>query len=168
MASGQIARGHRAWRWAAVLLAILPALPGHARTRHNEAWARDHFASAERMREALNGRPIVDRSRGDYQKVLNAITTCIIKSIKQNHQTAISRQSHLEKAPNPHANFSLVPKAHWLVPFGRNKNFIGRHSQLEEVFARLDPEVSDDDCQRVAIAGLGGVGKTQIALEAAF
>ena len=104
----------------------------------------------------------------DYQKVLNAITTCIIKSIKQNHQAAISRQSHLEKALNPHANFSLVPKAHWLVPFGRNKNFIGRHSQLEEVFARLDPEVSDDDCQRVAIAGLGGVGKTQIALEAAF
>ena len=71
-ASGNIARGHCAWRWAAVLLAILPALPGYARTRHSEAWARDRFASAERMREALNGRPISDRSRGDYQKVLNS------------------------------------------------------------------------------------------------
>ena len=57
---------------------------------------------------------------------------------------------------------------HWLVPFGRNKQFIGRHSQLEELFAKLDPEDFEDDCQRVAIAGLGGVGKTQIALEAAF
>jgi N-acetylmuramoyl-L-alanine amidase len=54
------------------LLIALPALPGHARTRHNETWARDRFASAERMREALNGRPIADRSRRDYQKVLNA------------------------------------------------------------------------------------------------
>jgi hypothetical protein len=57
---------------------------------------------------------------------------------------------------------------HWLVPFGRNKQFIGRHSQLEELFARLDLEDSEDNCQRVAITGLGGVGKTQIALEAAF
>ena len=72
MASRKIARGRRAWRWAAVLLIALPALPGHARTRHNETWARDRFASAERMREALNGRPIADRSRRDYQKVLNA------------------------------------------------------------------------------------------------
>jgi tetratricopeptide (TPR) repeat protein len=67
-----------------------------------------------------------------------------------------------------HANFFLAPKAHWLVPFGRNKQFIGRHSQLEELFAKLDLEDPEDDCQRVAIAGLGGVGKTQIALEAAF
>ena len=57
---------------------------------------------------------------------------------------------------------------YWLVPFGRNKQFIGRHSQLEELFAKLNPEDSEDSCQRVAIAGLGGVGKTQIALEAAF
>jgi hypothetical protein len=57
---------------------------------------------------------------------------------------------------------------HWLVPFGRNKQFVGRHAQLEEVFAKLDLEGSEDDCQRVAIAGLGGIGKTQIALEAAF
>src|SRR6266536_574038 len=64
--------------------------------------------------------------------------------------------------------FFLVPKVYWIVPFRRNKQFIGRHSQLEELFAKLNPEDSEDDCQRVAIAGLGGVGKTQIALEAAF
>jgi tetratricopeptide (TPR) repeat protein len=63
--------------------------------------------------------------------------------------------------------FFLVPKVHWLVPFGRNKQFIGRHSQLKELFAKLNPDL-EDDCQRIAIAGLGGVGKTQIALEAAF
>ena len=44
----------------------------HARARHGEAWARDHFAAAERMREALNGRPPAERSRRDYQRVLNA------------------------------------------------------------------------------------------------
>jgi N-acetylmuramoyl-L-alanine amidase len=55
-------------------LCLLCALPAtlQARAHHNEAWARDRFASAERMREALNGRPAGDRSRRDYQRVLNA------------------------------------------------------------------------------------------------
>ena len=57
-----------------VLLAVM-ALPGvmaHARAHHGEAWAREHFAAAERMREALNGRPPAERTRRDYQRVLNA------------------------------------------------------------------------------------------------
>ena len=52
-------------------LSAMPA-PAHARVRHGEAWAREHFAAAERMREALNGRPPAERTRHDYQRVLNA------------------------------------------------------------------------------------------------
>src|SRR5256885_12216415 len=60
-------------RWGALLLlAALPGVPAHARTRHSDSWARDRFATAERMREALNGRPPADRSRHDYQRVINA------------------------------------------------------------------------------------------------
>ncbi len=60
-------------RWAALLLlAALPGVPAHARTHHSESWAHDRFAAAERMREALNGRPPADRSRHDYQRVINA------------------------------------------------------------------------------------------------
>ena len=44
----------------------------HSGSHHGESWARDHFAAAERMREALNGRPPIDRSRRDYQRVINA------------------------------------------------------------------------------------------------
>lgn len=47
-------------------------MPAHARARHGEAWARDRFAAAERMQEALNGRPPADRTRRDYQRVINA------------------------------------------------------------------------------------------------
>src|SRR5450755_403945 len=63
----------RGMRWGALLLlAALPGMPAHARTRHTDSWARDRFANAERMREALNGRPPADRSRHDYQRVINA------------------------------------------------------------------------------------------------
>jgi N-acetylmuramoyl-L-alanine amidase len=65
----------RAMRWGAPLLLLaLSGLPAHARTRahHGEAWARERFATAERMREALNGRPPGERTRNNYQRVLNA------------------------------------------------------------------------------------------------
>jgi len=63
----------RSSRWMLLLLlAALPALPAYARSHHSEAWAREHFATAERMREALNGRPQSDRTRHDYQRVINA------------------------------------------------------------------------------------------------
>lgn len=59
--------------WGALLvLALLAAQPAHARAHHSDAWAREHFAAAERMREALNGRPPLDRTRRDYQRVVNA------------------------------------------------------------------------------------------------
>jgi N-acetylmuramoyl-L-alanine amidase len=62
---------------ALLLLMAVPLVPAHARTRHghSEAWARDHYAAADRMREALNGRPPGERSRRDYQRVLNAYRT---------------------------------------------------------------------------------------------
>jgi len=63
----------RGLRWGALLLIVaLPGVRAHARTHRSEAWAREHYASADRMREALNGRPPAERTRHDYQRVLNA------------------------------------------------------------------------------------------------
>jgi len=56
----------------ALLLWLLPALPVHARVRHGDAWARENYARAGRMREALTGRPTEERSRRDYQRVVDA------------------------------------------------------------------------------------------------
>jgi Cdc6-like AAA superfamily ATPase len=55
-----------------------------------------------------------------------------------------------------------------VLPFGRNKNFVGRQSQLDRLITILYTEDTEEDCQRAALVGLGGVGKTQIALEVAF
>ena len=57
---------------AILLLALLPALPASARVSHTDSWSREKFDAADRMREALNGRPAADRSRRDYQRVIDA------------------------------------------------------------------------------------------------
>lgn len=60
-------------RWAAALFWLaLFVLPAHANIRRSDAWAQTRFVSAGRMREALNGRPAKDRSRGEYEKVIAA------------------------------------------------------------------------------------------------
>ncbi|KAH8654542.1 hypothetical protein BGZ60DRAFT_568352 [Tricladium varicosporioides] len=55
-----------------------------------------------------------------------------------------------------------------VLPFGRNKDFVGRQFHLNRLITILYTEETQEDCQRVALVGLGGVGKTQIALECAF
>jgi N-acetylmuramoyl-L-alanine amidase len=47
-------------------------VPAFARAHKPESWARSQFATAERMREALNGRPASERSRREYQRVIDA------------------------------------------------------------------------------------------------
>ncbi|TQW01514.1 kinesin light chain [Cordyceps javanica] len=50
------------------------------------------------------------------------------------------------------------------IPFRRNHNFTGRRTELDQLERMLFREKRE----RVAVVGLGGMGKTQIALEVAY
>jgi N-acetylmuramoyl-L-alanine amidase len=67
-----IRRNHALRLGAAALMVILPLVSVSARIHHNDTWARDQFARAARMREALNGRPTDERTRREYQRVVDA------------------------------------------------------------------------------------------------
>jgi N-acetylmuramoyl-L-alanine amidase len=84
------------------MFAAATAPAAHARSHHSDAWAREHFATAERMREALNGRPPADRTRHDYQRVLNAY-----------------RSIYLGAPTSTKADPSVVAVAETLVEMGR-------------------------------------------------
>src|ERR1700692_115751 len=55
-----------------LFLALLPLASASARTHHGDAWARQQFSNAERMREALNGRPLAQRTRREYQRAIDS------------------------------------------------------------------------------------------------
>ncbi|KAL4774447.1 hypothetical protein BDW60DRAFT_214958 [Aspergillus nidulans var. acristatus] len=54
---------------------------------------------------------------------------------------------------------------HWVVPLPRNPKFVGRQDEIMKLEKLLTMQ---DGPGRIAITGLGGVGKTQIALEVAY
>ncbi|GES60074.1 putative kinesin light chain [Aspergillus terreus] len=54
---------------------------------------------------------------------------------------------------------------HFMVPFGRNRRFVGRQDEIH----KMEELISMPNGPRnLAITGLGGIGKTQIALELAY
>ncbi|KAF7537222.1 hypothetical protein G7054_g3866 [Neopestalotiopsis clavispora] len=57
---------------------------------------------------------------------------------------------------------------HVLLPFGQNEDFVERGNILTDLVEKILPGTKNNDCQRTVLEGLGGVGKTQIALEAAY
>ena len=54
---------------------------------------------------------------------------------------------------------------YFMVPFPRNPFFTGREAMLETLYTRLSTDQVVAQTQSYALHGLGGVGKTQIALE---
>lgn len=55
--------------------------------------------------------------------------------------------------------------APWRVPFQRNQHFVGRENEIQALSQMLS---SSETCERAALWGLGGCGKTAIALEFAY
>jgi hypothetical protein len=45
---------------------------------------------------------------------------------------------------------------------------VGRQEMMDWLLERVSPDVEKGHCQWTAIEGLGGVGKTQMALEVAY
>jgi tetratricopeptide (TPR) repeat protein len=63
---------------------------------------------------------------------------------------------------------SPKPSALWNVPFGRNRFFTGRDDVLHLLHQELQIQDAVALSQPQAITGLGGIGKTQMALEYAY
>lgn len=60
---------------------------------------------------------------------------------------------------------STSPEPYWVMPFLQNPKFVGRSSVIQELEAKLGQDVKG---RRLALAGLGGVGKSQVAVEMVY
>lgn len=85
--------------------------------------------------------------------------SAVIEKMCKNAGTVVNRQVPGDEPPS---------KGHWMVPFERNESFVGRDDIMRDILHRIPPGKFRDTCQQTVVEGLGGVGKTQIVLEATF
>jgi len=71
----------------------------------------------------------------------------------------------VELSSRPPADFApLLAEANWRVPFLRNAQFVGREQDLTDLHAALQDGAAVS-IRPVGLTGLGGIGKTQLAVE---
>ncbi|KAL3429140.1 P-loop containing nucleoside triphosphate hydrolase protein [Aspergillus tetrazonus] len=76
---------------------------------------------------------------------------------------ASATKAFLEYWPANHKDASR--NRHLMIPFARNPHFVGRQEEIQKIEDLIS---APDGPKKLAITGLGGVGKTQLALELAY
>ncbi len=87
----------------------------------------------------------------------------LIPASSEEHHEEVSTLSHI-----PDSQTSIPPQLIWNVPYRRNPFFTGREEILAHLYTILQNSKSAALTQTQAISGLGGIGKTQIAVEYAY
>ncbi|KAF2628795.1 HET-domain-containing protein [Macroventuria anomochaeta] len=71
----------------------------------------------------------------------------------------------LQESSQPQASVGTAHKPSYYIPFPKNRHFVGRKEELEILSQTL---LEGTGCQKMSIVGLGGAGKTQLALRFAY
>jgi tetratricopeptide (TPR) repeat protein len=94
------------------------------------------------------------------------------KSIQELGFISDSGEEHLEEVSTisgtPDSQIFIPPQLFWNVPYRRNPFFTGREEILAHLYTVLQKNEAAALTQTQAISGLGGIGKTQIAVEYAY
>ncbi len=117
---------------------------------------RNQFSAAHQMYETLRQRLHAELGVSPDQE-----TTQLLARIERKRNAATWERL---------ANAELLPPANLppssVMPFQRNRDFVGREETLKEIVGLFAK--SAEQPQAVAITGIGGIGKTQTAVEFAY
>jgi tetratricopeptide (TPR) repeat protein len=125
-----------------------------------KAARKRHHLTQQQLAEAIgvHRRTLVRWEQGDYLPESKAMVLELARCLKLGDQE--TRQL-LEASLT-----ALSPP--WFVPLPRNPYFTGREEILESLYTQIGVDHAVALTQSSALHGLGGVGKTQIALEYAY
>ena len=98
------------------------------------------------------------------QAILNALP----ERLKPDSEPAFPKLHHAAKSQEGPAFPNGSESSPWNVPYERNPFFTGREKLLQNLYQQLNQNYAAALSQIQAISGLGGIGKTQTAVEYAY
>ncbi|KAK3942068.1 hypothetical protein QBC46DRAFT_84908 [Diplogelasinospora grovesii] len=103
----------------------------------------------------------------DHQSQKFRVRDCVINLKQKQFVTPIAFAAVVDEyAIRLHDSKTAIREACWTVPFIRNVRFVGRVKLLDKLEAALF--ASNQPESKISLFGLGGAGKTQVALELAY
>src|SRR5258708_36006551 len=130
-----------------------------------------HFIKLHMM--ARNRRPVTlwKDSNAAFYEIANDIRETL-KELRKSSSinlplSSTQTQSELVSSPTPNPPASLLAPV-WNVPYPRNLRFTDREEILQQLHESFTRDTASSLKQPLALVGLGGMGKTQIALEYAY
>ncbi|KAK7418269.1 hypothetical protein QQX98_004054 [Neonectria punicea] len=150
----QIAAGHIVAQTQAALHSVVQSCLSETQELNrilDKALPSDEASSWERRKKALASLKYdkkIEKIAGAMNGYINTLIFYQVVDISHNLKV---------EQPPPYQ------KPFWLVPFDRNVSFVGR----DAIFDRMERELSVEEGgqPKAALCGLGGIGKSQVALE---
>ncbi|KAG9242296.1 hypothetical protein BJ878DRAFT_555788 [Calycina marina] len=101
----------------------------------------------------------------DNQAQKNRVRDCIKNLELKENKTKSSFAVSIEEYKLSRFQHKTMPKVKWIVPFERNSSFTGRESELTKLENLL---FTEGEQKKIALIGLGGVGKTSLTIELVY
>ncbi|PNP59218.1 hypothetical protein FNYG_15000 [Fusarium nygamai] len=139
--------------WDNLPCIVIKGACGYADSHKSKVWQRYAAATAAACTKAFLGFwvPSLDQDIPHRAaNIQNSLTLQSRDSSDQNYSTRAVNERHMQTA--------------FIVPFLQNDLFVGR----DDVLAKLQGLLFQEGRRKAALVGLGGIGKTQIALQLAY
>ncbi|KAI9775356.1 MAG: hypothetical protein M1839_001272 [Geoglossum umbratile] len=133
-------------------------LPADGASKWSQKWKAVSSMGQDKKGKAIAAAILVDMQTLTYYHIAEGPTAAQVASIT----AAISKMT-TNTAPVPTED--TVAQGFFVMPYARNSQFVGRDIYIEDLGTRLEKRTSHN---RVALVGLGGIGKSQIAIEYAY
>jgi len=108
------------------------------------------------------------RAAQENQRIHDESLVVVAKGVQRALDELNAKPSATPLIPSSVNQESTSPKAIWNVPYRRNPFFTGRETLIKQLHDQLTTTKTAALTQSQAISGLGGIGKTQIAIEYAY
>ncbi|RYC79478.1 hypothetical protein BFJ63_vAg17637, partial [Fusarium oxysporum f. sp. narcissi] len=136
--------------WDTLPCIVIKGACDYADSHKSKVWQRYAAATAAACTKAFLSFWISSLDQGLASNFQNTLSLQSRDSSDQNHSMRAVDEGQIQPA--------------FLVPFPKNDLFVGR----DDVLARLQGLLFQEGRRKVALVGLGGIGKTQIALQLAY
>ncbi|EXL39052.1 hypothetical protein FOCG_18327 [Fusarium oxysporum f. sp. radicis-lycopersici 26381] len=139
--------------WDSFPCIIIKGACDYADSHKSKVWQRYAAATAAACAKAFLGFWIPSLTQDISCLAANSESSC-----------SLGNRDSFDQSRTAYAVHERQMQPVFLVPFSKNDCFVGR----EDVLAKLRGLLFEQGRQKVALVGLGGLGKTQIALQLAF